>query len=41
VRSLDEVVKLFTIVLELDGKTGELKLQWDQKEYFVQFEIID
>ncbi|TDI64298.1 MAG: DUF2911 domain-containing protein, partial [Bacteroidetes bacterium] len=41
VRSLDEVVKLFTIVLELNGKVGELKLQWDQKEYFVRFEIID
>jgi len=41
VRPLDEVVELFTIVLELDGNTGELKLQWDQKEYFVQYEIID
>lgn len=41
VRSLDEVVKLFTIMLELEENKGELKLQWDQKEYFVQFEIID
>ncbi len=41
VRDLDEVVELFTIVLEVDGSTGELKLQWDQKEYYVQFEIMD
>ena len=39
VRTLDESVELFTIILEVEGTTGELKLQWDQKEYYVQLAI--